>query len=1492
MSTSKKKMVGAVLVEGGGIAGVQASLDLANSGYKVYLVSRAASIGGMMSHLDKTFPTGDCAICTISPKLVECARNLNIEIHTLSELEKIEGEPGNFKALIKKSPRYIDEKICNDCGECTTACPVEVNDSFNRDLGKRKAIQKYYAQSIPNLPNMIKLGHAPCKVECPANINVQGYIQLIKKKEYIKAVNLIRERNPLAAICGRVCPAPCETACTRSNVDSAVAIRQLKRFASDQEFEMVKSGKLALPEEKTPDADAKKVAVIGSGPSGLTVAQDLADKGIAVTIYESQPKAGGMLRYGIPEYRLPLDILDYEIDLVRRKGVRFVFNTTVGQDITIDKLLEEHSAVFIGIGTQEGTKLGVPGEEAIGVEDGIEFLKKVSMPEERPTLSGHVAVVGGGDVAMDAACNALRLGAEKATILYRRTALEMPAIKEEVIHAKKEGVNFQYLTAPVEFIKNDDGKLTSVRCIKMELGEPDESGRCRPVPVKGSEFEIKADKIIIAIGSKPEELIIKTTPGLPVNKSGNIISDQYGFTGMKGVFSGGDVVTGAATVIEAVGAGKRAAESIVRFLNKEEKTLNRFADSVRPIPKELLPSVKNIEKKPRVESKSIEIKSLVNNYNELEFPISIEDALAEAERCLNCAQCSECMECVSACEKKAVAHNQKDEFIELEVGSVILAPGFDEFDAETKGEYGFNRYKNVMTSVQFERMLSAAGPSGGHIVRRDNGKEAKRIAWIQCVGSRDSKSGNDYCSSICCMATTKQAMIATEHLDDMKGVIFNMDIRAHGKDFDQYYERARAMENLEYIKSIPSRIIQIPQTNDLRLQYLDPQKGLIESDFDLVVLAVGMDPKATVTGSIKKLGIEMNPFGFCQTNRLSPLITSKPGVFVGGAFQEPKDIPETVMQASAAASMSMELLSSAKNTLIKSREYPQEHDVSDEQARIGVFVCHCGINIAGTVDVVKVTESIKDLPGVVYAEHSMYTCSDASLTNIKEQISKNKLNRVVVASCTPRTHEPIFRETLREASLNPYLFELANIRDQCSWVHSNEPEKATEKAIDLVKMSISRARNLSPLEGERIPILQNAVVIGGGVSGMTAALSLAEQGFDVELIEKSGQLGGNLNIINSTLENENLDHFRNGLIEATNSQRNIDSHLNAEVTGIKGHIGHFTVKLMKNNKPKELTCGAIVVATGANQAETKEYQYGKIKNIITQVELENSILKNRIQKSGQTYVMIQCVGSRNTEKPYCSRICCSTAIKNALKIKKQDPDAKIFILYRDIRTYGFRETYYKQAREEGIVFIRFDENKLPMVSDINGVLSSVTVDSPDMKDSIVIEADQLVLSTGIVANDDNVKISNMLKVPLNSNGFYVEAHMKLRPVDFATEGLFLCGLAHSPKMTDENISQAKAAAARAATILSKTHLEVGAQVSIVNQSKCISCMTCVKVCPYGAPNSNYDHKAEIASAKCMGCGICVAECPAKAIQLNHFNSNHFEIMIDQLFNVMEPETVN
>ena len=1478
MHKSEKKLTGAVLVQGGGIAGIQAALDLADSGFKVYLVERDAAIGGMMAHLDKTFPTGDCATCIVSPKLVECARNINIEILTLSELVDLEGATGHFKAKVKVFPRYVDEAKCTACDQCTDACPVNVLNPFDRELGTRKAIAKPYAQATPNKFGILKTGHAPCKVACPANVNVQGYVQLIKKKEYLKAVNLIRERTPLSAICGRVCTHPCEEKCTRNDLDAAVSIRLLKRFASDYELKMVKSGELALPEEKTPAEGAQKVAIVGAGPAGLTAAADLADRGYAVTVFESTPAVGGMLRWGIPAYRLPKDVLDYEVELIRRKGIKFVYNTRVGIDISMEKLRRENDAVFLSVGTQSSRKLGVEGEEKTGIAYGLEFLRLAGDQDHRSKLNGKVVVIGGGNVAVDVARSAIRLGADAVEMISLEQRYEMPALPEEVAATLEEGIQIKNGWGPKRILGN--GKVSGIE-LKHCTRVFDENGRFSPTYNENETTTVKADQIIVAIGQAIDKDSLSNM-GVATERNFYEVDKVTLETSVKGIFAGGDNIPGIASVIGAVGDGKRAAESIDRYLRGEDMMSDRFESTVKPIAPELLPENKGREKIPRVEQAILPVGQRAGNFTEVEEGLSEEAALAEAERCLNCAMCSECLECVAACEQHAVDHFMKEKIIELDVGSVILMPGFEEFDARKKGEYGYGRYPNVLTSVQFERMLSASGPFDGHVIRRSDGQPAKRVAWIQCVGSRDTRCGNDYCSSVCCMVSTKQSMIAADHLPGLEATIFYMDIRAHGKDFDQYYERAKK-QGVQYVKGIPSRIIQVPSTKDLRLAFYNEANQLQEKDFDLVVLSVGMEPGLSAVDTARRLGIELNEYGFCATDRFTPLNTSRPGVFVGGAFQEPKDIPETVTQASAAASMAMELLSSARNTLITKPVYPDEHDVTDEEPRIGVFICHCGRNIVSVVDVEKVVDAVAQEPDVIFATHTLFTCSDTSLVNIRDTIRDKRLNRIVVASCTPRTHEPIFRDTLREAGLNQYLFEMANIRDQCSWVHSNVPEKATQKAVELAKMSVARARRLVPLQTSYSTVVQNGLVIGGGMSGMTAALALAEQGFKTHLIERSNKLGGNYLNLHYTLEHEDVEGFLTGLISRVKNNHNIVLHMNSEVKNIAGFVGNFEVALNENKKETTVPCGAIVVATGANPANTKDFQYGQSANIMTQNELEKALQSGNIYPSFRTIVMIERAGSRNLERRYCRRICCSMTIKNALKLKKQNPNANIIVFYRDIRTYGFREKYYKEAREAGVIFMRYEKENPPVIS---GRHDLVTLKSPDFPEPIEIEADAIVLSTGVDPPQDNRELADMLKVPLNGDGFYVEAHLKLRPVEFATEGIFLCGLAHSPKLTDENISQARATASRAATILSKTQLVVGGQVSSVDQEKCISCMTCVRACPYHAPLVHVDNKAEIVAAACMGCGICAAECPAHAIQLRNFESNHFQDMMEAL--LLEP----
>ena len=1192
-------------------------------------------------------------------------------------------------------------------------------------------------------------------------------------------------------------------------------------------------------------------------------------------------------------------MLDHEIEIIRRKGVKFVYNCRIGRDVTIQSLQRDNDAVFISAGAQKSRKLRIEGEDIKGVLHGIEFLREAGSAH-KPAVKDRVLVIGGGNVAVDVARTALRLGAKNVEMICLEQRHEMPAYKEEIEATLAENIKIRNGWGPKRILGN--GSVTGIelkRCTRVF----DDQKRFSPAFDENDLTTIEADQIIVAIGQAVDEELVSHIK--VQNERGCFKADKVtGQTSVPGIFAGGDNASGPASVIDAVAAGKRVAESIERYLKGKDLLGGRFEDSLRPIPQAFLPTLDKLEKKSRPQAAELPPANRLNNFDEVEKGLTEEQALAEAARCLNCALCSECNRCVETCKQHAIDHAMREQTVKLEVGSVILTPGFKEFDARRKGEFGYGRYDNVVTSVQFERMLSAAGPFEGHVIRLSDGREARRIGWIQCVGSRDSSCNNEYCSSICCMMATKQALVAGDHVHGLDATIFYMDIRAHGKDFDQYYERARARDNIHYVKSIPSRIVQLPGSKNLRVSFIDENSRLQQKDFDLIVLSVGMEPPHGLAELASRLDIKLNEFGFCDTDRLLPLSTSRPGVFVGGAVQEPKDIPETVTQASAAASMAMELLAPARNTLITKKSYPTEHDVADEPPRLGVFVCHCGMNIGSVVDVEQVVKCIEHEPDVVLATHTMFTCADTSLSNIKDMIHQHRLNRIVVASCTPRTHEPLFRETLREAGLNQHLFEMANIRDQCSWVHSAAPQSATEKAVELVKMSVARARTLWPLEGGTLTVDQTGIVIGGGLSGMTAALALADQGFNVHLVEQSDRLGGILHDIHRTFEHDDIAVFTRGLIDQVDKHPRIKLYLEAEITGIKGHIGKFVVTLAKGGANFEVSGGAIIVATGAQAAKTTDFLYGKSDRVLTQVELEQRLHdKTRLapwsnednkpaklgvadystgQAKGQNIVMIQCVGSRNEKHPYCSRICCSMAVKNALDIKKLDPDANVYVLYRDVRTYGFREIYYQQAREAGVVFIRYTPDAPPQVTDNNGLV--VTLKSPDLPDSLAIEADNVVLSTGVEVDlQNNKRISDMLKVPLNADGFYVEAHMKLRPVDFTTEGIFLCGLAHSPKFIDENISQARAAAARAATVLSKTQLDVSAQVSYVDQQKCISCMTCVTVCPYSAPYCNKDGKGQIEAAKCMGCGICAAECPARAIQLNHFETDQFEVMIKQLF---------
>ncbi|HMK65525.1 MAG TPA: FAD-dependent oxidoreductase, partial [Thermodesulfobacteriota bacterium] len=766
----------------------------------------------------------------------------------------------------------------------------------------------------------------------------------------------------------------------------------------------------------------------------------------------------------------------------------------------------------------------------------------------------------------------LRLGTEEALVLYRRSREEMPAYEEEIEEALEEGVEIHYLTAPLRFMGDENGKLKAVECIRMALGEPDASGRRRPVPVEGSEFTVPVEGIITAISQQPEIENLQT-PGLNFTPTGTIRTDPLTLqTDIPWIFAGGDVVLGPKTVIEAVAMGKEAAESIDRFSQGRDLKEGRERDF-----RISSPDTEGLDSKPRYQPRRRDPKIRRGDFEEVVAVMDEAEALDEAARCLSCGICSECFQCLEACKAGAIDHDLKDQEITLEVGAVITSPGFEPFDARLKGEYGYGRYPNVMTSLEFERFLSASGPFGGHIQRPSDGREPTRIAWIQCVGSRDSAIGQDYCSYVCCMYATKQAIIAREHVSTIEPTIFFIDIRAQGKGFDRYYERAKKDQGVRYVRSQISRVAEHPKTHNLILSYIDEDNRFHDEEFDLVILSVGLRPHSQSAELARVLGIETDRFGFCRNPELNLVGTSKPGILAGGVFQNPKDIPETVTQASGAAAEAAALLAPARGTQIKAVDFPKEREVGQEDPKIGVFICHCGINIAGTVDVQAATEYARSLPGVSYADHFLFTCSTDGQETMQKTIREQGLNRVIVASCSPRTHEPLFQESLRKAGLNKYLFEMANIRDQCSWVHQSEPNLATEKAKDLVRMAVARARRLEPLYEFPFEIVQKALVIGGGLAGMTAALNLAEQGFETFLVEQSPYLGGLARRLNHTLESGRVQEYLKEMIDRVSRDLRIHCFLESRVVEIQGSIGQFTSRISQKGESHSIQHGVVIV---------------------------------------------------------------------------------------------------------------------------------------------------------------------------------------------------------------------------------------------------------------------------------------------------------------------------
>jgi heterodisulfide reductase subunit A-like polyferredoxin len=1451
------------MVVGGGIAGIQASLDLAESGYKVYLVERSSAIGGKMSQLDKTFPTNDCAMCIISPKLVEAGRHLNIEMLPLTQVLSVDGEVGNFKVTVREKARFVDMEKCTACGECAKVCPIEIPNLFDEGLRQRKAAFKLYPQAMPGAYAIEKKGTAPCKATCPAHVSVQGWIALMNQGRYAEAIELFKKDHPFPGICGRVCHHPCENACTRGQLDQPLSIQYLHRFLADWDMQQEKP---YLPEKKP--AKNQKVAIVGSGPAGLACAYFLAIEGYEVTVFEKQKELGGMLTLGIPEYRLPRHIIDAEIQTIRDLGVTFKTGVAIGSDVTIGKLRKEgYKAFFIAIGSQECKALGIDGEDFDGVVPGVEFLRRINQGE-KISLGDRVAVVGGGNVAMDAVRTALRTGSQKPFIIYRRSEQEMPASVDEIAECRDEGIEILTLTNPVRVIA-EGKRIKAIECIKMRLGDPDAGGRRRPEPIPGSEFIIEVDALVPAIGQESDWACLTEECACTLNDWGTMKVDSLTLqSGDPDIFAGGDAVTGPATVVEAIEAGKQAAISIDRFVQGadlkagREKTIQAVTD----VP------IKGLPRKARQKMPHMDAARRVGGFAEVQLGYDRDLSKIEADRCLACGVCSECYQCVKACLAGAVEHEMPDRERAIDVGAIVLAPGFAPYDPTPYDTYSYARHPNVVTSLEFERMLSASGPYAGHLIRPSDSREPSKIAWLQCVGSRDiNHCDNGYCSSVCCMYANKQAVIAKEHSKKpLDTTIFFMDMRTFGKDFDKYNLRAADEHGVRFIRS---RIHSVypDREEKLRIVYASEGGATVEEIFDLVVLSVGLTPDPESVALAKRLGVELNANGFAATKELTPVQTSRPGVYVCGAFQEPKDIPHSVMEASAAAACAAERLADSRWSLTREIQLPPETDIAGRPVRIGVFVCNCGINIGGVADVPAVREYARTLPHVVHVEDNLFTCSQDSQEHIKAVIKEKEINRVVIASCSPRTHEPLFQETIRQAGLNKYLFEMANIRDQNTWVHMNNPAMATAKAKDLVRMAVAKARYIEPLYTVSVAITKAALVVGGGIAGMEAALGVARQGCKVYLVERSGQLGGVARKLRTTWQGQEIGAYLKQTIEAVRTNPNIELHLDTEVSATSGALGHFTTTLTHGSgRAVSIPHGVVILATGGQESATEEYLYGKHANVLTHLEMDT--LLNRSDErlfTSQCAVFIQCAGSRIPERPYCSKVCCTHSLKGALALKKLNPKMKVFILYRDIRSYGFRESLYQEARKLGVIFVRYDPSNKPSVAISGQDTLLLTVTDHVLRRPVRIKPDLIVLATGIVPNE-NKNLFEHFKVPVNADGYLVEAHAKLRPVDFASEGIFLAGLAHYPKPLEESIAQAKAAASRAMTMLSKEALLVGGVVATVESGRCAACLTCVRACPYGIPQVNEHSHAVIDPAQCHGCGTCAAECPGKAITLKHF----------------------
>ncbi len=1416
---------------------------------------------------------------------MDAGRHPLIEVITNAEVVDCEGEAGSFKVRVRKAPRFVNEEVCVACGDCVDTCPVPVRDrDFDSQMAPRKAIYRPFPQSVPASYVIDHPQEAPCKIGCPIGQDVQGYLALVAAGKFTEAHALIRRTNALPGVCGRVCYHPCEGSCRRAAVDGALAVKNIKRFVTEN---------TPIPEDLlvAGEPSGKKVAVIGSGPAGLTAAHDLALMGHEVVIHERAEQPGGMLRLGIPAYRLPRPVLDRDIAAIERLGVEIRTGAEIDA-AALGELRDGHDAVFVATGAHRAIGLKVANDEAAGVWRGIDFLGKANLGEE-VSIGNRVAVIGGGNTAVDAARTALRLGADSVRILYRRSRSEMPADDEELCALAEEGIDIDFLVAPTAII-TDDERVSGLTLQHMELGESDDSGRRRPVPITGSEEVVDTDMVILAIGQRPEAEFLRDC-GLELTRWDTVAIDEgHCGTNVENVFAGGDAVRGPASVVEAMADGKRAARAIDNLLNGRPVGHDLPPPATPPEPmtdEERLTLKISTPVRERVEMPSLDPGKRRHDFDEVELGFTEEMAREEAARCLNCGVCSGCRLCVAACEAGAIDLEMEPVEMEVDAGAILVAVGFKEFEAERLGNYGYSRFPDVITSLELERMLSASGPTKGHVVRPSDRQTPKRIVFVQCAGAR-GEGGRHYCSRFCCMNAVKDSMLVRQHDSEVEDVtILYTDLRAFGKGFDDFVQRSKDEESAVYVRGRPAKINLGEDRKTLEIYVEDTlaheQKRITA---DLVVLSIAAAPNEGATRLAATLDITTDDYGFIARSdaAISAVETTRDGIFVCGSAVGPQVIPDCVAQASAAAARAQAFLGGGR---VEHQQRSVEPMDVTGPPRIGVMVCHCGANIAGVLDVEDLAAATGALPDVEVAVTNQFTCSATGQDELVELIREHRLNRVVIAACTPRTHEPVFRETCERIGLNPYLFEMVNIRDQCSWVHAGSREEAQEKARSLIRMGVARARYLEPLEGGEVPMRRSALVIGGGIAGIQAATDLAVQGFPVTLVEKEDRLGGRLN-------EPMLKHLYPTLRPAADVLREklerLDESgarvlLETEVDTITGFVGNFEATV-KGATDEVLPVGTIILATGADLFQPDgRFGYGELANVLTSEELEARFCSSdgtvRVNgRAPEAAAFILCVGSRDPDGfTGCSRYCCPTAIKQAMELNRQGIDTTVF--YRDIRTISTgAEEMYREARGMGVLFVRIPPGEHPEVVGDQKV-EAVRCFDDLLGRRLEVPAELVVLSVGMRPRQpETAKFHDLLKMSLGLDGFFLERHPELAPVETAVEGVFLAGTVQGPKDIVDSVAQASAAAAKASVFLAYDTVRLDPAVSVVDETRCRGCGQCVELCQFHAPElieiAPEVWVSSINASLCKGCGTCASWCPSGAITSQHFTDSQVTAMID------------